>query len=86
MLICHDETCPPGSSSASDPDLVGLRRWLATDGKMGYCPEDYPLWVAAERCHCPPWELAKQGVWWKDRALVVRSAESYAKEEKEKHR
>lgn len=85
MPLFHYEAHAPGRGVASDPDLVGLRRWLATDGKVGYCPDFYPDFVAADRCHCPPWELAKQSIYWRDKALVVVSAENYAREEKRKH-
>lgn len=65
--------------------MIMLGRWLATDGRVGYCTDDYPLWVAADRCHCPPWELAAQSAWWQDRALKIRDAEIYARKEKAKH-
>lgn len=65
--------------------MIALGRYLATDGFVGSVPEDYPLWIAADRCHCPPWELAKQSVWWRDRALKIANAEGYARKEKAKH-
>jgi hypothetical protein len=52
----------------------------------GECPEWYPLFIAADRCHCPPWELIKAGIWWHDKALIASSAENYAREQKEKMR
>jgi hypothetical protein len=52
----------------------------------GECPEWYPLFIAADRCHCPPWELIKAGIWWQDKALIANSAENYAREQKEKMR
>ncbi len=65
--------------------MIDLGRWLATDGLVGAMTDDYPLWVASDRCHCPPWELAKQSVWWRDRALKILDRENYAREEKRKH-
>lgn len=87
MSICHDKAYAPGSVGASDdPDLIGLRRWLATDGRTGYCPEFYLDFVIARVCKCKPWELGDVSVYWKDKALIVLSAENYAREEKAKHK
>jgi hypothetical protein len=48
-------------------------------------PEWYPLFKAAEYCHCPPWELLGQSVWWKDKALIALSAENKAAELRQKY-
>lgn len=85
MPLFHYEAHAPGRGVASDPDLVGLRRWLATDGKVGYCPDFYPDFVAARACNCSVMEMAKASVYWKDKGLIVASAESYARAEKAKH-
>lgn len=50
------------------------------EGKMGAVPDWYPLFIAADRCHCPPWELLKQSVWWRDKALIANTAENEARE------
>lgn len=50
------------------------------DGKMGSYPDCYPLFIAADRCHCPPWELLKQSVYWRDKALIISTAEHEAQE------
>jgi len=65
--------------------LIGLGRYLATDGLVGYCPDFYPDFVIARACNCKPWELKDVSVYWKDKALIVLSAENYAREEKAKH-
>lgn len=55
------------------------------DGRMGACPDWYPLFVAADRCHCPPWELLKQSTWWYDKALIAIEAEAGAQKIKQQH-
>lgn len=55
------------------------------DGRMGECPDWYPLFVAADRCHCPPWELLQQSVWWHDKALIAVEAENGAQRIKQEH-
>jgi hypothetical protein len=57
-----------------------LRRWLATEGKLGECPEDYALFKAAAWCNAKPWEMAEQSMWWKFKALNYMSAEAEAEE------
>lgn len=85
MSLCNYEAYAPKRVNASDPDLIGLRRWLATDGQVGYCPDFYPDFVAARACNCSVMEMAKTSVYWKDKGLIVASAESYARAEKAKH-
>jgi hypothetical protein len=51
---------------------------------MARCPEWYPLFVAADRCHCPPWALLEQSIWWRDKALIAAQAEYEAQEFKSK--
>jgi hypothetical protein len=55
------------------------------DGLMGAMPDYYPLFVAARVCNSTPWDLAKQSVYWRDKALIVHNAEAYAQAEKERH-
>lgn len=45
-------------------------------------PSWYFLMVAAEEIGCTPWELEQQPVYWRDRALIKRAAESEAKIQK----
>lgn len=85
MPLLDYEAHAPGRGVASDPDLRELRRWLATDGLRGSCPDWYPDFVIAQACNCKPWELAEVSIYWKDRALIKLSAEKYAREEKAKH-
>ena len=48
---------------------------------MGEVPDWYPLIVAAEVYHCSPWELEDQPVYWRDRALILRSARVQAEKQ-----
>ncbi len=52
-----------------------LGRWIATDGLMGKCSESYPLIQAAKYLGVPPWELMKQSVYWRIKALTAMKAE-----------
>lgn len=47
---------------------------------MGRMPDYYPLFIAADRCHCSPWELLTQATYWRDKALIVNTAENQAQE------
>jgi len=55
-----------------------LRRWLATEGKYGECPQDYALVQAAKYCGVPPWVMAKKGLAWQLKILDYMSAEGEA--------
>ena len=57
-----------------------MRRWLATDGKLGECPGDYALFKAAQYCNAKPWEMVEQSLWWTYKALDYMSAEAEAQE------
>jgi len=35
--------------------------------------------------HVPPWELAEQSVWWRDKALIAQAAEAYAQKFRQEH-
>jgi len=48
------------------------------EGAVGSCPEYVPLFQAAKWMQVPPWELAKQCVWWEQKALVIMQAEANA--------
>lgn len=58
--------------------MKALRRFIATEGLMGGVPLWYSLVQAAKYLGVPPWELAKQPVWWMNVALAAQSAESSA--------
>jgi hypothetical protein len=58
--------------------LIALQRYLTTKGLAGACPDWYPVFVAADVCHCAPWELLAQSVYWRDKALIKNAAESNA--------
>jgi hypothetical protein len=45
---------------------------------MGFCPDYYPLFKAAKYLGVAPYDLAKQSVWWRDKALIAMSAENEA--------
>jgi hypothetical protein len=56
-------------------------------GKRGAIPDWYPYFIAAEECHCSPWQLlgwTEVSPKWKDWALIKRAAENEAREEIEK--
>jgi hypothetical protein len=55
---------------------------MATDGVVGEVPLWYSLVQAARYLHVPPWELAKQPVWWMRVAQAAQGAESVAKQRK----
>jgi hypothetical protein len=60
-----------------------------TDGAVGAIPDWYPYFVAAEECHCKPWELlglTEVSPKWKDWALIKRTAENQAREAIEERR
>ena len=57
-----------------------MRRWLATDCKLGEPPEDYLLFKAAQWMHVPPWVLAEQPIIYKLKALDYMTAEAEAEE------
>lgn len=52
---------------------------------MGYMPDFYPLFVAADRCNAKPWEMLEQPMIWRDWALICSTAEAQAQEERSKH-
>jgi len=57
-----------------------LRRWLATEGKLGECPPDYHLFKAAEYMRIPTPQIVDVPIWWIDKALDYLSAEGEAQE------
>jgi hypothetical protein len=57
-----------------------LRRWLATEGKLGEPPDDYALFKAAEYMRIPTPSIVDVPIWWIDKALDYMSAESEAQE------
>jgi len=63
--------------------LVGLRRYIATDGNMGVCPDWYALFVAADTLHVPPWELLEQSIWWQRKAIILNAASHQGRAMKE---
>lgn len=56
----------------------------AEDDEESWIPEWYPLMVAAEQIGVPPWVLARQSKCWEEWALIKRSAEASAQEQKAK--
>jgi hypothetical protein len=55
------------------------------DGKMGACPEDYNLVKAAQYLGVAPWELMKQSIWWRERAIKFMNAETQAAQIRKQH-
>lgn len=68
-------------------ELVALRRWLVleTETESAWCPAWYPLFVAANYLHVPPWELLDQSVYWRDKALIAQAAEAGARKILQQH-
>lgn len=52
-----------------------------TNGAMGAVPDDLALFQAARWLHVAPWELAKQPVYWRNRAHTFMGAEESAREQ-----
>ncbi len=50
------------------------------------CPDYYPLFVAARACNCTPWELLDVPLFWREKALIVQSAENEAREQIDAHK
>ena len=42
-------------------------------------PDDYALFKAAKELGVPPWELARQPTYWRDRTLFFMRAEAEAR-------
>lgn len=64
------------SADSADPEITALGRYIGMDGLMGHCPDWYYLLRAADRLHCPPWQLLEQSVYWQDIAIKAISAEN----------
>jgi hypothetical protein len=66
---------------------MALRRYLVLgeETDTAWCPDWYPLFVAAKYCNCPPWELLGQSIYWKDKALIAFTAENEARKILEAH-
>lgn len=47
-------------------------------------PDDYTLFQAARLLGVPPWALAAQPTYWRDRALLFARAEQRAREDSER--
>jgi hypothetical protein len=52
---------------------------------MGECPDWYAIIRAAQYLGVPPWELMKQPIFWRIKALSAMSAEESARKQKEEH-
>lgn len=51
-----------------------------------YAPPPYYEWFkAAKVCNCTVWELAEAPPFWREKALIVLSAENEAREQLEAH-
>ena len=61
-----------------------LGRYLATDGLMGEIPDWYVIIKAAKYLGVPPWDLMKQSIFWREKALIAMAAENDARKQKEK--
>lgn len=61
-----------------DPEVDALSQYLATEGELGECPQDYGLVQAAKYYNVPPWVLWEQPVFWKIRAHKFMQAEHSA--------
>ena len=57
-----------------------MRRYLATQGKMGTLPDWYLLIQAAKYLNVAPWELLERSIYWEERALDAMTAEVEAQE------
>lgn len=49
---------------------------MATEGEIGEAPEWWALIQASRYLKVPPWELARQPVWWMRIALAAMDAEA----------
>lgn len=58
---------------------------LGEETETAWCPEWYPLFQAAHYLEVPPWELAAQSVWWRQKALIAMGAEEGARKILEQH-
>lgn len=56
--------------------MNALGRWLATEGAMGEPPRWWGLIQAARYLRVPPWDLARQPIWWMRIALAAKDAEA----------
>jgi len=57
-----------------------LRRWIATEGKLGEPPEDWTLFQLAKYCNCKPWELLDVPIWWRLKATDYMNGEAEGQE------
>ena len=57
-----------------------MRRWLLTDGQLGEPPPYYELMKAARWMGVPPWELARQPIFWRVWARTIEIAEAEAEQ------
>ena|SRR5579875_2076553 len=93
VLASHSRRHPPGNDSAPTSELACLKRFLVfgalgvldEESELARCPDWYALFIAADRCHCTPWELLKQPSWWKFTALKAVQAENGARKMLEQH-
>lgn len=53
---------------------------------MGEIPDWYPLILAAKYLGVPPWELARQPLFWTEVALAAQDAESRYRRHREQPR
>jgi hypothetical protein len=50
---------------------------------MGEVPDWYVIIKAAKYLGVPPWELMKQSIFWREKALIAMAAENDARKQKE---
>lgn len=74
------------TAAGEDIELVALRRWLilGEETETAWMPDWYPTMAAADACHCPPWEIVERSVYWRDKALIYRTAVTQAQNERRK--
>lgn len=68
--------------------MVALRRWLVLgeETDTAWCPDFYPIFQAADRCNCAPWEMAEAPLYWRQAAQKVVAAEEGARKILEQHK
>jgi len=52
---------------------------------MGECPDWYLIVRAAQYLGVAPWDLMKQSIFWRCKAIIAMEAEESARKQKEAH-
>jgi hypothetical protein len=53
---------------------------LGVESETWTYPDWYPMFVAGDILHCPPWEVLEHSVYWRDKAHIKQTAEQQARE------